>query len=360
MNSRMLPGAGSVLSALASSACCWLPVLLMGAGLSAAGIGAFLERMRPLFLIVAAALLALGFYLNYLNYLNYFRRERCGPGAACEPNPVLRRMNRVVLWISAVLVLALGFFPAFVGRLPGAEPTEAGSAPATTDTWELAIRGMTCAGCEAAINRALTEVPGVVHANALHETASATVAVDPASPPARTALAAAVGRAGYSLVSVNPEQSATAEPGFAGHWVAELEEPNGDSIEVVLDLGIVNSRWVGEFDLPEYGVLDYPIEVSAGDETIDLFLTAIGASFQGGIDEDGLLAGVGRSPGVGDESITFRRTGRAEFSAGFLELEAAAGDSSLVERLSDDGRELQQRFNADSSKTRLLMLLSPT
>jgi copper chaperone CopZ len=355
MNSRILASTGSVVSALASSACCWLPLLLMGIGLSAAGITTFFERFRPLFLIVAAVLLGLGFYLNY------FRKERCAPGEACAtPNPRLRKMNRGMLWISTALVIAFALFPNYVGHLFGVQPTAAESTTASTDTWTIAIDGMTCAGCETAVNQSLAEVPGVVNAKASFDAANATLSVDTVNPPTRLALAAAVGKAGYNLVSLNAEQSVATETGLAGHWVTELEEKDGEMIEVIMDLGVVNSRWVGEFDLAKYNVMNYPVEVKNSGATITLFLTAIGMSFKGSIGDDGLLTGVGHSEGAENEPVTFKRTGPADFSDGFLELEAAADDSSLVEILSDDGGELRERFNADSKKTRLVMLLSPT
>jgi copper chaperone CopZ len=355
MNSRALASTGSLLSALASSACCWLPLLLMGVGLSAAGIGAFLERFRPLFLIIAAVLLGLAFYLNYS------RKERCEPGSACErPNLRLPRMNRCMLWVSTALVLTLAFFPSYVGHLFAVRPTAAESTTASMNTWTIDIRGMTCAGCEAAVNQSLAEVPGVLHAEASYDAANATITVDSSKPPTRMALAAALAKTGYSLVSVTSDGPVATKPALAGHWVTELEDQNGEMIAVIMDLGVLNSRWVGEFDLPKYNVMNYPVEVQATGDTIELFLTAIGMSFKGSIGNDGVLSGVGQSPGAENESVTFQRTGPAEFSDGILGLEAAAHDPSLVASLSDDGSELREQFNADREKTRLLMLLSPT
>jgi copper chaperone CopZ len=326
----------------------------MGVGLSAAGVATFFERFRPAFLIVAAFLLGVGFYLNY------FRKDRCAPGDACEsPNPRLRRMNRGILWISTVFVVAFALFPSYVGLLLGADKISAETVTASTETWKISIEGMTCAGCEAAVTASLLELPGVERADVSYETANAVLAIDPTNPPTRVALAAAVGKAGYVLVAVNEKPTAKAPP-LEGHWVTEVEEQNGDVIEIVMDLGIVNSKWVGEFDIPKYDVMDYPVEVKRIGDTIELFLTAIGMSFEGTIVEDGSLSGVGRSPDQEEEPVTFNRTGPAEFSDGFLELEAAADDSLLVEILSGNAAELRKRFNTDSDKTRLLMLLSPT
>ena len=346
---------GSILAALASSACCWLPLALMGIGLSAAGVGTFFERFRPYFLILAVLLLGVGYYFNY------FRKEQCAPGSTCDkPSPQLRKMNRGMLWISTALVVAFALFPSYVGVMFGVQSIAAESTAASKSTWTIIIDGMTCTGCEAAVNQSLAEVPGVVHVEASYDAANASISVDPNNPPTRIALAAAVGKAGYSLVSLSTERSGPSEPTLAGHWVTELEEKNGELIEVIMDLGVVNSRWAGEFDLPKYNLMNYPVEVRSSEITIELFLTAIGMSFKGSFGDNGSLTGVGHSEGGENEPVTFQRTGPAEFSEGFLELEVAADDSSLVDILSNDGSELQAQFNADSNKTRLLMLLSPT
>lgn len=67
---------GSVLAAAAASACCWVPLLFLAFGASAAGVSAAFERLRPLFLGVAGVSLAVGFYMSY------FRKTRC-EGEAC-------------------------------------------------------------------------------------------------------------------------------------------------------------------------------------------------------------------------------------------------------------------------------------
>ena len=112
-----------------------------------------------------------------------------------------------------------------------------------------------------------------------------------------------------TAASTAPETEST----LAGHWVTALEEQNGETIDVIMDLGVVNSRWVGEFDLSKYNVMNYPVEVKSSGATIMLFFTAIGMSFAGSIGEDGLLTGVGQSQGAENEPVTFRRSEPAEF-----------------------------------------------
>jgi hypothetical protein len=70
-----LAGLGALLTAIVASACCWLPLVLVGLGVSAAGMGTLFERYRPLLLGVTFALLALAWLLNY--------RASLGRLAAC-------------------------------------------------------------------------------------------------------------------------------------------------------------------------------------------------------------------------------------------------------------------------------------
>ncbi len=214
MNGRAASTAGSVLAAMASSACCWLPLALMGVGLSAAGAAAFLERYRLPFLVAAALLLAVGFYLNY------FRKERCRPDEACaRPNPKLRRLNRGTLWFSTVLVLAFALFPNYVGLLFGAQRTSAETAAAASEIWTLGIDGMTCAGCEAAVTTAFSAVPGVLESRASYDDGTATITIDRASPPSRMALSLAIAGVGYTLVESDSSRSPAGPP--AGQATAD-------------------------------------------------------------------------------------------------------------------------------------------
>jgi len=195
MRGRGTAAIGSVLAAMASSACCWLPLVLMGIGLSAAGVGTFFERYRPYFLVVAVVLLGVGFYFNY------FRKERCGPGESCEmPSQNFRRFNRGMLWVSVLLVAAFALFPSYVGRLFDSQEASSEMVGFTSIDWALDIQGMTCAGCEATLVTALSDVPGVKNAVARFEEASATISIDADDPPDSSAIATAVSRAGYNLI----------------------------------------------------------------------------------------------------------------------------------------------------------------
>lgn len=189
---------GSVLSAVVASACCWLPLMLLAFGASAAGVSASFGEARPVFLVAAFGLLGLGFYLSY------FRREACAPGSSCAvPNPKLQRLNRAMLWVATAFVLAFALFPSYAGFLLAENASPApvdGSAESSMVT--LGIKGMSCEACSVHIQKGLSGVPGVRSASVDYEKALALVSVDPASAPSREALVKAVKQAGYEVTEV--------------------------------------------------------------------------------------------------------------------------------------------------------------
>ncbi|MCI0457336.1 MAG: cation transporter [Gemmataceae bacterium] len=185
--------AGSVVSAVVASACCWLPLLLLAFGVSAAGVSATFAQVRPFFLLAAAVLLATGFYLTYV------RKQVCAPGSACAvPNPKLRRFNQVMLWVATVLVLAFALFPNYVGSLLGdGRARDAAEDAARSALVHLSIQGMTCEACAVRIEQSLKEVPGVRQATVSYAAGRARVMIDPTAPPSDAALLKAVEKAGY-------------------------------------------------------------------------------------------------------------------------------------------------------------------
>lgn len=179
---------GATLTAILSSACCWLPLLLLVFGASATGLSASFEAYRIPLLLVTAILLATGFYLVY------FRKPSCGPGESCSvPNSKLTRLNKGLLWIATLLVGAFAFFPNYVGALVGAHT----STPVEGTTVHLDIQGMTCEACVLHIENELRSIPGVIAAAVSYDEHRATVTVEGASQPAEVDLLRAVERAGY-------------------------------------------------------------------------------------------------------------------------------------------------------------------
>lgn len=202
-NPRTWTTGGAVVAAVLSSACCWLPLLLIALGASAAGVSGFLEAYRAYFLGATGLLLATGFYLVY------FRKEQCEPGSACEaPKPNLRRLNRVIIWVATVMVLLFAFFPNYAGYLlAGSEDPGTASGAPLAKSRLYRIEGMTCEACAIQIEARLRKVPGVMRAEVSYEAGRARIFFDPAAAtPADRQIQQAIEVAGYRAFPLDIEK----------------------------------------------------------------------------------------------------------------------------------------------------------
>lgn len=181
---------GILVGALVASVCCLGPLVLVLLGATGAWIGglAGLEPLRPLLMAATAGLLGLAFYREY-------RRpaaEACEPGAACAV-PAARRGARVALWVVALAAVTLLALPYATPRIVAASAATTGESESATVS--LAVHGMTCDGCVAAVTAALQALPGVGHARVTFEPPRALVTYDPSriGPERLVAATAAVG-----------------------------------------------------------------------------------------------------------------------------------------------------------------------
>jgi mercuric ion transport protein len=110
-----LLAAGGLVSALAASTCCIVPLALVSVGISGAWIGSVsaLAPYQPLFLAVAAVSLGTGFWLVY-------RRPspECEAGACATAGA--GRLITSVLWIKGILWLGATLVALSVGADYGA------------------------------------------------------------------------------------------------------------------------------------------------------------------------------------------------------------------------------------------------
>ena len=184
--------AGSLLTAFLASACCIGPLLLGALGIGSLGLASALAPLRPWLLGVTALLLAFGFYQAYRP-----RAVNCSPGDACSP--ASRRGQRIVLWVVTVLAAGLATYPSWARPTKPVVSSALGAGQAVT----LDVQGMTCSGCEAAVETELRRVPGVVSAAVSFERKRAEIRLD--RGPTRTEdLIAAVKRAGYHASVTRP------------------------------------------------------------------------------------------------------------------------------------------------------------
>ena len=193
-NPRSWAASGAVVAAVLSSACCWVPLLLVVFGVSAAGVSGFFEAYRVYLLGATGLLLSSGFYFAY------FRKEQCEPGSACAaPKPRIRRLNRVMIWVATVVVLLFALFPNYAGYLlAGSEDAGAASGTPLSESRLYRIEGMTCEACAISIEARLRKVPGIARAEVSYEAGTVSIFFDPAgAAPTDMQIRQAIEEAGY-------------------------------------------------------------------------------------------------------------------------------------------------------------------
>lgn len=160
-------------AAIAASACCTIPLVLVALGLGGAWIGTLtaLEPFRPFFIVLA---------LGALGYAGYreWRLSR-GPDCDCEGG-LSDRLRRRLLVVGVVAVAGLIVSPWLIGGAASAET--AGTVAVKAATMQevvLEVEGMTCASCNVTVQQALTNLDGVESATVTFEPPQAVVRYDP-------------------------------------------------------------------------------------------------------------------------------------------------------------------------------------
>ncbi len=161
----LMASTGSVLVAIAASACCWVPLVLIAFGLSAGGLGATFDIARPYLLAASIGLLSVGFFLAY-------RKPKCDPGSTCEASHIGKRgPSRRMLWGATIAVGLFASLPLYIGLLLP-DPTSASEESINTasTTVGLHVDGMTCEACAFTLRDALAGLSGVVDARVSYRT----------------------------------------------------------------------------------------------------------------------------------------------------------------------------------------------
>jgi len=119
---------GAVLVAVVSSACCWLPLLLLFFGFSGGVVAAKFESLRPVLVPVTFILLALGWYFT-LKPVRGTGASACAATtdegeSCCPPQRVgklpARKFNLIMLTVATLMTMAFAFFPNYLGSIVSA------------------------------------------------------------------------------------------------------------------------------------------------------------------------------------------------------------------------------------------------
>lgn len=192
--------AGAAVAAILSSACCWLPLLLIGFGVSAGGVAAVFEAYRTPLLVGTGALLGAAFYFSYR------APKACSPDGSCAtPNRKVMRMNRMMLWTATVLVVGFASFPSWMhlfvgsGKIVGSGEATTSVPASETNELRYAVEGMHCEGCKGLLEAELVKIPGVVAASVDYDEKLAIVRVRNGTAISSNAAAKAGQEVGFTL-----------------------------------------------------------------------------------------------------------------------------------------------------------------
>lgn len=209
--------AGTLISAIMASSCCWLPLVLLAVGVSGAGIASTLETYRPYFMVVTFGFLGAAFYFTYRpkNVPAGNGHDCCAPqttaardccatepatsGDCCAPNSGRRlsmmTLNKVMLWGVMVLAVAFLFFPSYVGVFlangDGSKVTE------DMNRAVIKLDGMTCEACAVNVVNVVRKVPGVLAVEVDYAKREAIVGSEFCCPLPKQKILAAISKAGY-------------------------------------------------------------------------------------------------------------------------------------------------------------------
>ncbi len=108
INTKVLLGVGTVVTAVGASLCCIVPVAVVLLGVGSAALGAQLEPVRPFFLGLTLLLVGIAFYQVY------GPNKDCAPGQSCAV-PEGQRRQRIIVWVAAILSALVAAFPYYMG-----------------------------------------------------------------------------------------------------------------------------------------------------------------------------------------------------------------------------------------------------
>jgi mercuric ion transport protein len=194
MKTATFTSAGLV-SAIAASLCCITPVVALLAGSSSLAASlSWLEPARPFLVGLSTGVLALAWYLQLKPAIS--AEKDC-----CEKTKTTSFFQSktflVIVTLFALLVMAL---PLYVNLFYSKPKTQVVSITQTNTTQQVifTIQGMTCADCEAHVNKELVKENGILAYTTSYASRSSLVSFDNSKIKVQ-AVEAAINRSGYKV-----------------------------------------------------------------------------------------------------------------------------------------------------------------
>lgn len=194
-NNKLI-GAG-LLTAIAASSCCIVPVLALFAGINGfASTIVWLEPFRPYF--IGFAILVIGF--AWYQKLKPQKQTDCDCETDKKPKFFQSKFFLAIVTVFTCLML---LFPLYAHVFyPKTEKQIIEARTENVKTAEFSISGMTCSGCEEHINQELNKLLGIIKTTASYNNRNVIVEFD-SSKTNIGEIEKAINGTGYSVISKN-------------------------------------------------------------------------------------------------------------------------------------------------------------
>ncbi|MFN3996192.1 mercuric transport protein MerTP [Algoriphagus sp.] len=192
--SKSLAGA-SILSAFVASLCCITPILAVISGATGlAASFAWLDSFRPFLIILTCMILAWAWYRALRP------RTKAEIECACDENPSFIQSKKFlgIVTIFSVLLLVFPNYAQIIAPSPAAKEIILVSADDIQSlTWS--IKGMTCDGCEIAVENEVNKLPGILAVDAIYAESAVNVKFDQTKTNSKS-IVEAISKTGYQVL----------------------------------------------------------------------------------------------------------------------------------------------------------------
>lgn len=186
----------SVLSAIAASLCCITPVIALIAGSSSIAANfSWIEPARPYLIGLSIAVLVFAWYVK----LKPVKTNDMDCDCETKQKPSFLQ-SKAFLGIVTVFAILMMAFPLYAKVFYPKSQVQIAAMPIVENQQQVAftIQGMTCEGCEAHINNAVSKVNGILAYKTSYASKSSIITFDQSIVDVKT-IEAAINKTGYTV-----------------------------------------------------------------------------------------------------------------------------------------------------------------
>jgi copper chaperone CopZ len=163
---------GAVGAAIAASACCTIPLVLVSLGVGGAWMSRLtaLEPYRPIFIVLAVGLMGIAFVRSY--------KSRHRSDCDCQTG-MKSRTTKMLLGLAALMTLGLIASPWLLPGLMHFHAAREGATPGQSQEVVLSIENMSCPSCTTTVKTTLNRTDGVLNAEVTYTPPRAVITYNP-------------------------------------------------------------------------------------------------------------------------------------------------------------------------------------